>query len=795
MPHEGDNKAASGAGADRFEVGPPPRWVHGFKAAPPQVDRALDGGAPTDLLLLDHQLFPAKAARYQRRALRVNNAQGVEAHSQVGLDFDPAAERLVLHSVRVWRDGKAGERADRDRFRLIQREPQLERQIFDGRLSALTLLEDVRAGDIIDIAATHFTDAAGLRERFSEAVPTALPVALQRWSLSVIAEGGSELRWTVPAGLPDAEEREVKPGWKLHRWRREDVAASEPEPNAPGWHLQGSAVEFTDFAGWAEVGAWVAGLWGKPEPPADLKEIARGIAAEAGDDPLARTERAFAFVRDEVRYLGLGGGIGSLKPHPPAEVLRRRFGDCKDKALLLTLLLRLLKVPATPVLVNTVAGRAARQMLPSPGAFDHVLVCTRPGGRTLWADPTRRGATAPLTEQAPPPFGSGLPVSAKATSLVTIPSPPADASLLVVRDHFQIKHPDRPVALEIRVSGEGVEAERLRELVGTLGRSKYRELRTAQLQEFYPRANAVGDWLFATDAADGSGEILEHYEIADFALKGGDGERATPFGPRSIYSRFPGVPDEADRRSPWALPYPCRVRHEIHFDLPFDLPAEEQEREIDSAAFGFRSQITVGGRSMDATYRYWSKRDHVPIDALATFRADAEEMGKAAGQLLRFPNSPDLYALPDGPVRRPPRRGKAGLVAACAAALVGLAIAGGKLMLEPGGGSLRGSGRQAPPQGAGALAAPARPEFRPVFGDGPTAAGADPATGSPRLGLPPRPRPGPPADSDGFTALFEGRSPESDDAGFRGSLLESPSGPIKPSQPDDPAGLDLSLDL
>ena len=37
----------------------------------------------------------------------------------------------------------------------------------------------------------------------------------------------------------------------------------------------------------------------------------------------------------------------------------------------LCLLFRLLKIPASPMLVNTVAGPAIENMLPTPGAFDH----------------------------------------------------------------------------------------------------------------------------------------------------------------------------------------------------------------------------------------------------------------------------------------------------------------------------------------------------------------------------------------------------------------------------------------
>jgi transglutaminase-like putative cysteine protease len=62
---------------------------------------------------------------------------------------------------------------------------------------------------------------------------------------------------------------------------------------------------------------------------------------------------AIRFVQDEVRYLGVETGINTHKPYPPSQILAQRFGDCKDKSLLLTTLLQARNIEAYPVLVNT----------------------------------------------------------------------------------------------------------------------------------------------------------------------------------------------------------------------------------------------------------------------------------------------------------------------------------------------------------------------------------------------------------------------------------------------------------
>ena len=433
--------------------------------------------------------------------------------------------------------------------------------------------------------------------------------------------------------------RELKGGWTLHRWLKDDLPSGSFEPNAPGWHLQGTAIEFSDFSDWSAVAMWIDTLWGKAEVPDDLKDIARGIVKSAGADEVARADAALAFVRDEVRYLGLEDGIGSLQPCPMTDVLRRRFGDCKDKSRLLCLLLRLLKIPASPMLVNTVVGRGVEEMLPSPGAFDHVIVCTKVGGKAVWVDPTRRSLAKSIVDLPPPNYGHALPVSSKAKGLRAIPATPSDAALLVVKETYTIKDLKSPVALTVEQTASGFEAEHLREIIGALGKARYRDLREAEMRETYPGAKAVGDWESDLDPATLSPTSREHFEISDFVLDSGEGDHAIAFGPTSLRGRLPGTPTDGDRQSPWALPYPCRIRHESLIHLPSPVPESDDSFGVDSETFGYKTSVKAGGDRAMAVFRYWSKSDHVSPDELATYRSDYDQISKHSAPVIPLPRS------------------------------------------------------------------------------------------------------------------------------------------------------------
>ncbi len=101
---------------------------------------------------MDHQvrLDGGKFESYSRWVIQITNESGLQASAQVNLGFDPSSESLTLHSVVIHRDGKALDRLDFGAIKVAEREPDLERQVSDGRKSAVLFVEDLRVNDVID---------------------------------------------------------------------------------------------------------------------------------------------------------------------------------------------------------------------------------------------------------------------------------------------------------------------------------------------------------------------------------------------------------------------------------------------------------------------------------------------------------------------------------------------------------------------------------------------------------------------------------------------------------------------
>jgi transglutaminase-like putative cysteine protease len=216
-----------------------------------------------------------------------------------------------------------------------------------------------------------------------------------------MAAGGATVHARVivetPAGVPVRYAVELLPGVVPRResaggrvrltFEARDLAAvskSPPgtPPEAPRW----PAVVYSTAGSWTDVARRYSEIVDQAAAGADLAAWLRAAGADqpAGSQ-VELIERLLPRLRD-IRYTGVELGAAGIVPRSPAETLGRRFGDCKDKALLLVAALRSLDIPAYVALLA--AGRRdANPALPGFGAFNHAIVFV-PGAAPLWIDPT-----------------------------------------------------------------------------------------------------------------------------------------------------------------------------------------------------------------------------------------------------------------------------------------------------------------------------------------------------------------------------------------------------------------------
>ncbi len=114
--------------------------------------------------------------------------------------------------------------------------------------------------------------------------------------------------------------------------------------------------------------------------------------------PDEKIRAVLCFLNSEIVYRRSPGSGHALLPDPPLTVLQRKWGDCKDFALLATALLRAMDIETFVVLTGK-PRNSTQKAIPDPFIFDHALVGFDHKGQTTYYDCTTPEPVAAVNKQ------------------------------------------------------------------------------------------------------------------------------------------------------------------------------------------------------------------------------------------------------------------------------------------------------------------------------------------------------------------------------------------------------------
>ena len=142
--------------AQGYRIEPVPEWVKSVQPLPDDQADQQNNSNGMSYLLVDEQwqVREGRQSHYAHIVDKALNSSGVEEVSQISIDFDPAYQSLILHQIRIHRDDHILDRIDRSQIDLIQREKDLEYQVYDGSKTLNVFIEDIRPGDSVEYSYT-----------------------------------------------------------------------------------------------------------------------------------------------------------------------------------------------------------------------------------------------------------------------------------------------------------------------------------------------------------------------------------------------------------------------------------------------------------------------------------------------------------------------------------------------------------------------------------------------------------------------------------------------------------------
>jgi len=387
-----------------------------------------------------------------------------------------------------------------------------------------------------------------------------------------------------------------------YTWELREVAAVNLEDALPTWYEPWETVEVSDYASWNEVAKWSADMFAVDDDSARaVKALAAKLRRENPADPITP---AIRFVQDDIRYLGLEIGRNSHEPRQPKEILEQRWGDCKEKALLLALLLRELGLQADPALVNTKMKQRLDAHLPSPFAFDHVIDRVVDKGKTYWIDPTIADQGGTLETIETPNDALALIVSADSTSLSTIETIRRGKTL--IEETYAAADATSPTTLSVRTTYSGTDADAMRADLDAMATDEFARDRINRYASDHPSIVSTAAPKIDDDRLRNVITVTEHYSIRDLWKRG-----EWTYFPRALEPSF-DKPKTILRAMPLAFDYPLNIVQRATFRFPAGATIEDDEAYArKTSAFLFAYKPTERDRSVTIEYSLRGLRDAV----------------------------------------------------------------------------------------------------------------------------------------------------------------------------------------
>ncbi len=636
------------AHADRsVRTGRAPGWVDPVSV--PDVP-APAAAAGAHWLLFDHQSrFGATVERYAHAAARVLSTEGIGQVSELTVDFEPSYQHLDLHFVRIHRGGVVRDVLDLRDVTIAHVEDQADARMYDGRVEATFHIPDVRVGDVVEWSFTVAGWNPVLRGQVLGSLPLRFGIPIERLYQRLLVPRGRELVFQKVGTDRDIDHRR-QGSWDEYTIDARAVTGGDPDDQLPGWYEPLSLIRFSSLTGWNQVSRWAAATYrGATRPDNRVRAVAERIAARYSE-PRDRIRAAARFVQDEVRYVGVEVGEGSHRPRPASQVIEHRFGDCKDKSVLLVSLLSVLGVNAEPALVSSFRGRSLDEWVPSPFAFDHVIVrATVSPTEVAWIDPTitqQRGKRFDAL-----PYRWALLVNANVYGLMPMPAPELEEPSINVVETFDVPdQADGTAELSVETRYLDTDAENLRRRLASQSRA---EISKSYL-DFYS-----GD--FAEIERKSDIEVVDDEDANEIVVR--ESYRIPHFwnhGTRQYFDRDASSllqePKRLQRTGPFRLAYPIFVRHTVELRLPPGMRFADLNHTVENPYFRYNVFEGQVGTHATLIYSLHMRSDHVPASAMATYSAARDEVFDNNGFRLTLgasvpplPSSPETTTKPRFP--------------------------------------------------------------------------------------------------------------------------------------------------
>lgn len=597
--------------AQKVKKEAPSKWVQ--PAQIPSTEETPKDGA-YNYLLLDFQDNIIEQQEYAHYAIELLNSEGIQEYSDLSVSFDPTYQSLTFHSITIHRDDNEIDKLANSNINTFQRESNMERHLYDGSLTASINLTDIRVGDIIEYSFTLKGFNPINLGNYSSFYYQEYTTPVEKINVKVLTNTTKPIEYKLLNGAVEPK-IDVVDDYKHYSWETNGRSFYQYDTNVPYWMDFQKKVSVSTFKNWGALNNLLIPLYqfdNNLKTPITVNENV--------SDKEQRILNLIRFVQDDIRYLGLESGIGAYKPHNPQKVLNQRYGDCKDKSLLLANFLHLEGVRANPLLVNTTNKGEFSNYLPGLNLFDHCIVHFEYEGKSYWVDPTTSNQGGNLQNLTSPDYEKGFVLKSGAKAPIELKKEPNYPSLKI-EETITTDSIGGNAYFLIKSTYTASRADYMRDYFKSNSLESIKNDFINYYSSIYPSIEATQDIRFTDNQRNGTNEVIveEYYNVSSFWKKDEEtGIFACSTEPLVLESliEYASTPS---RSMPYYLGSPFNFEQITTISLPEYWNISESKFNEDGDSFSYENHIRPVGKTVSISHKYQLKKEVLAPEEVTSF--------------------------------------------------------------------------------------------------------------------------------------------------------------------------------
>jgi hypothetical protein len=586
-----------------------PDWI-----VPQDVDLLNVKGlrAPSHYYLIDSQVKTTESQQaYTRYVFSLTDPSAIASQSNIRIRFSPAYQTLNIHEIKVIRDNRNIYTLKSKDIQVINVENQQKQNIYSGDVEALILLDNIREGDVVDYSFTIKGKNPILGDKFSWFASLASNIAVDLIHVNVDMPIDRVLQFEIK-GVEAEIIKDSTSDRRRYQISQFNTPAVVEEDSLPDWYDPYPSIQFSEYESWEQVSNWANDLFDvKGDFSEDLQQFITELKALEVDEAI---NKAIHFSQDKVRYLGLEFGLNSHKPHAPNDVFDKRYGDCKDKTLLLVTLLKQIGVKAYPALVSSTSKGHVSDYLPTHAVFDHVIVQIEYKNKVYWIDPTITHQSDYLESKFQPNYGEALLLNHQAGGITLFKDRVGSESEISITENLIAPDYFSAVQWKIKTVAKGNKADNLRYRIKVHGKQKLVNQYLNYYAKVYPDIEQLDGMIFEDDKVNNVITLFESYLLPEFwALNKNNQAEFTLFADNS--NQYVVLPHMIKRKQPLYVYGPISSKHKVTLQLPehVNFNVEDLSSKHEDEYIYFSSTLSYDNRKLTVENIYRSKNDTVHV--------------------------------------------------------------------------------------------------------------------------------------------------------------------------------------